>query len=305
MERVCSFPSFLQQHSPPPSFTPLLTNMPSFKFWLFLIFCFAGLARSAHPEYAWPFVWTLLTAKFLFWCCPLYIEEEVYKSSPKYTPYYSQQESYYSYDAYKAYDAYDAYKSYDAYDAYKAYVPPKPTPFTHPTPPENQSSTTIYNGSALHVYVQELCGYSYTYTYNENLKDVDCKSIKSRSVLANFICTNTFCPEIKQGRRGGGGGGERHKWQSGATCVQVFLSRGSQYRTSIYAQQCRRCNQYAKPDVDPEVYAERIFSTLDVLTGRPKRPKRQELYTDFVNKGPHDSARCHACQIGVCAQKGL
>ncbi|KAG0374358.1 hypothetical protein BGX24_010508 [Mortierella sp. AD032] len=230
--------------------------MPSFKFWLFLIICFAGLARSAHPEYAWPFVWTLLTAKFIFWCCPLYIEEEIYKSSPKYTPYYSQQESYYLYDPYKAYDAYDAYKSYEAYDAYKEYVPPKPTPFIHPTPPpENQSSTTIYNGFALHVYVQELCGYPYTYTYNENLKDVDCKSIKSR--------------------------------------------------TRIYAQQCRRCNQYVKPDVDPEVYAERILSTLDVLTGRPKRLKRQELYTDFVNKGPHDSVRCHACQIGVCTQKGL
>ncbi|KAF9286480.1 hypothetical protein BGZ88_009051 [Linnemannia elongata] len=144
-----------------------------------------------------------------------------------------------------------------------------------------------FDGAYLHPAVAQVAGYRYT--YDKYLAADESVRIGARSIVGHFTCY-TCQPTNHDGYR---------IWYSAVICTEFYLSPYNNYKAILHAQQCKKCDQYAKPEVDIENYICKVISTLDLWTGR-----RDAYWSEGyrVTRGPHDENRCHGCQVGVCAR---
>ncbi|KAF9361032.1 hypothetical protein BGX26_006354 [Mortierella sp. AD094] len=130
---------------------------------------------------------------------------------------------------------------------------------------------------------------SYDLAYDDSLED-SMKFVRygERSVVGNFTCN--YCRP-----------GNPRGWVSGVISTELWLytRSPSRYRTLIHSQKCKRCNHYAEPEVDFDNYVRKVVSAFDLWKGL--RVAEEPEYRKPT--APHDSERCHGCEIGVC-QKG-
>ncbi|KAF9439123.1 hypothetical protein BGZ76_011361 [Entomortierella beljakovae] len=137
------------------------------------------------------------------------------------------------------------------------------------------------DGAFLHDHVTDEASYNLTYNINLNPNKE-----RSLSVLGHFICGTPRC--------------KNRKWTSGIVAtVLEYSSYNSSYKTTIHAQRCARCEEYAEPNVDATAYASRVVHTIDLWKGLRER---SNLTYDGPD-GPHDEGRCHACEINKCPWK--
>jgi hypothetical protein len=88
-----------------------------------------------------------------------------------------------------------------------------------------------------------------------------------------------------------------HGWHSGKIATQVWFDDSTdRYRTLINCQKCKRCNQYAEPVMDVDIYVERLLSKIYLWKGW----RQPILFDGDKTTGPHDSERCRGCEKGVC-----
>ncbi|KAG0071538.1 hypothetical protein BGZ90_012213 [Linnemannia elongata] len=141
-----------------------------------------------------------------------------------------------------------------------------------------------FDGAYLHPAVAQVAGYRYT--YDKYLAADESVRIGARSIVGHFTCY-TCQPTNHDGYR---------IWYSAVICTEFYLSPYNNYKAILHAQQCKKCDQYAKPEVDIENYICKVISTLDLWTGR-----RDAYWSEGyrVTRGPHDENRCH---VGVCAR---
>ncbi|KAG0356597.1 hypothetical protein BG005_004465 [Podila minutissima] len=127
---------------------------------------------------------------------------------------------------------------------------------------------------------------SYELTYDRSLVKSKMVRYSTRSTVGNFVC-NTCTTRNPM------------MWESGVVCTELWFCLGTnRYRTLLHSQKCKRCNQYAEPDVDRDNYVHKVVRALDLWKGlrKPERP----FSRNYVRTGPHDSGRCHGCLKGVC-----
>ncbi|KAF9154327.1 hypothetical protein BG015_001240 [Linnemannia schmuckeri] len=144
-----------------------------------------------------------------------------------------------------------------------------------------------FDGAYLHPAVAQVAGYRYR--YDKYLAADESVRIGARSIIGHFTCY-TCQPTIDDGYR---------IWYSAVICVELYLSPYNDYRAILHAQQCKKCDEYAQPEVDIENYICKVINTLDLWTGRRDVYWSQEYR---ATRGPHDEDRCHGCQVGVCAR---
>ncbi|KAF9544725.1 hypothetical protein EC957_011731 [Mortierella hygrophila] len=144
-----------------------------------------------------------------------------------------------------------------------------------------------FDGAEFHPAVAQVAGYRYK--YDKFLAADESVRIGARSIVGHFTCNNCQ-PTIHDGYR---------IWYSAVICTELYLSPHNYYRAIMHAQQCKKCDQYAKPEVDIENYICKVISTLDLWTGRRDAYWSEEYR---VTRGPHDEDRCHGCQVGVCVR---
>ncbi|KAG0018353.1 hypothetical protein BGZ81_010272 [Podila clonocystis] len=128
----------------------------------------------------------------------------------------------------------------------------------------------------------------YELTYDRRLVKSTTVRYSTRSVVGKFVCNtcSTRSPRM---------------WESGVVCTELWFCPGSsRYRTLLHSQQCKRCNQYAEPDVRSGNYFHKVVRALDLWKGlrEPARPSSENQ--NHVHTGHHDSRRCHGCLKGVC-----
>lgn len=142
-----------------------------------------------------------------------------------------------------------------------------------------------FDGAYLHPAVAQVAGYRYR--YDKYLGADECVRIGARSIVGHFTCY-TCQPSVADGYR---------IWYSAVICTELYLSPCNDYKAILHSQQCNRCDEYAKPEVDIKNYICKVISTLDLWTGR-----RDSYWTEEyrATRGPHDEDRCHGCQVGVC-----
>ncbi|KAF9091564.1 hypothetical protein BGX29_010480 [Mortierella sp. GBA35] len=141
------------------------------------------------------------------------------------------------------------------------------------------------DGSCLHSALAKIAGNRYR--YDQHLTEEESRRHEVRDIFGKFAChvCRPSNPRI---------------WYSGVICTELYLSHDNRYRALLHSQKCKRCNQYAEPEVDEERYAQKVKSALDLWTGERERI---EPDPDHVrHTGPHDSRRCHGCEKGVCTR---
>ncbi|KAF9117841.1 hypothetical protein BGW39_001751 [Mortierella sp. 14UC] len=144
-----------------------------------------------------------------------------------------------------------------------------------------------FDGAYLHPAVAQVVGYRYR--YDKYLAADESVRIGARSIIGHFTC-HTCQPTSDDGYR---------IWTSAIICTELYLSPYDDYRVILHAQQCKRCDEYAQPEVDLENYICKVISTLDLWTGRRDAAWSEDWR---VSRGPHDENRCHGCQVGVCVR---
>lgn len=123
------------------------------------------------------------------------------------------------------------------------------------------------------------------YKYDPKLTAEGCRKHSVRDMCGRFVCSP--CKSKKQ-----------HTWGSGVICTELFLSRTNTYRAVFHGQQCKRCNKYGKLELDVEKYVERVLDTFELWRGL----RAARTPDPHVTTGPHDSSRCHGCELGICTK---
>jgi len=141
-----------------------------------------------------------------------------------------------------------------------------------------------YDGAHLNKSLLQESG-SHRYRYNKYLTSATSDRSGVRQIVGHFTCYNCHPPRT---------------WDSGQICTQVLYAPTDRYRTILHAQKCQACEAYAEPEVDLDNYAKKIVSALDLWTGRRRR---MESHGHYKRTGPHDTERCHGCQIGICSDR--
>ncbi|KAG0070686.1 hypothetical protein BGZ92_004410, partial [Podila epicladia] len=78
----------------------------------------------------------------------------------------------------------------------------------------------------------------YELTYDHSLIKSTMVRYSTRSIVGKFVCRTctTRSPMM---------------WESGVVCIELWFHLGTnRYRTLLHSQKCKRCNQYAEPDVN-------------------------------------------------------
>lgn len=107
-----------------------------------------------------------------------------------------------------------------------------------------------------------------------------------RDMAGTFTCTHCKKP---------------HAWDSSVIATQVwFDEHRDRYCTLLNCQKCKRCNQYAKLEINEEKYVDRLLNAITLWKGLRER----RMNPDVPKKtGPHDSTRCRGCEKGICGQR--
>ncbi|XP_069068911.1 receptor-transporting protein 3-like [Pleurodeles waltl] len=106
------------------------------------------------------------------------------------------------------------------------------------------------------------------------------------------------------------------RWESSKVRMIFHIKKASRrkpqgcVKMQIFKQGCQRCNVAILED--PEFIIENIDAAVDRLVMRIRKVCYGEdvsdrLIPDFItsgsNEGPHDSAHCEACRLGLCNQR--
>lgn len=312
--------------------------MPSYAFWFLALVGTPIVAYSSFHQFASTYILVLLTSQALLACCdcidhPHPSEKVSSFAAPKHVPptpnypvctsifahrnhdpvysacsnHNSIQSAYSNHDpvysthsnhapVYSAYSNYDSdYSDYSNHDTvYSTYSYHNPVYSALVSGPKYSPIGKRHCGEYLHGSVEKRAGK--WYQYNGTLHDTSSNVIrnKTRSVVGRFTCNYPNCPSITP-----------RTWKSAGICTQVLLTADGQYKAVIHAQECKFCNKFALPVIDAEAYAQRIVSALDLWTGRREwtgKRERLEPNENFGSTWPHDTARCHGCQQGICSR---
>ncbi|KAF9917236.1 hypothetical protein BX616_001618 [Lobosporangium transversale] len=146
-----------------------------------------------------------------------------------------------------------------------------------PTPEE-------FDGEYLHTYVIDEV--TYDVVYDKTLSRTDGTLTKRNSnVWGHFVCKTEDC-------------GER-KWDSSVIATNLRFCRPRKaYKVTLHAQKCNQCEQYAEPIVEVTTLVKRVVYVLDLWMGfRAKEPRKDK---EIKSDGPHDTERCHGCEVNEC-----
>lgn len=123
------------------------------------------------------------------------------------------------------------------------------------------------------------------YKYDSKLTAEKCRKHAVRNMGGRFVCSP--CKHKKS-----------NTWGSGIICTELYLSRdNSTYRAVLNAQQCKKCNQYGKLELDVSKYVDRVLDTFALWRGLRDARKPDDPH---ASRGPHDKERCHGCKKGIC-----
>ncbi|KAF8938486.1 hypothetical protein BGZ58_000803 [Dissophora ornata] len=139
------------------------------------------------------------------------------------------------------------------------------------------------DGAYLHEALAKEAGY--TLVYDENLKVGKDGRYGGRSIVGKFTCTKCRPKNPRV-------------WNSGIIATELWLSTSNRYRTLLHSQKCKACNNYAEPEVDIDNYVYKVVRAFDLW----KDLREPELRNpgESIITAPHDSERCHGCEIGIC-----
>lgn len=80
----------------------------------------------------------------------------------------------------------------------------------------------------------------------------------------------------------------------------------TRYKVLIHSQKCRCCERYIQPKLMPKKFVQRTLWAFDLWTGRRDRIHGEGqggaggMDQNRSAGPPHDSTRCHGCEIGKC-----
>ncbi|KAI8602935.1 hypothetical protein EDD21DRAFT_56689 [Dissophora ornata] len=167
-----------------------------------------------------------------------------------------------------------------------------PTPtLARPTPtPARPTPTRLeLDGEFLHVHVSnDEAPFDVAYD-----RDLYSRANRTRSlaIFGSFVCLTQRC--------------NRNKWVSGIVATSLeFCRQSNSYKTTLFAQKCRKCDEYAEPTVDESSYARKVVWTLSLWKGLRER-EEEPLDSIKSPTGPHDFERCYACKLNKCPWKKI
>ncbi|KAK3826153.1 MAG: hypothetical protein J3Q66DRAFT_329545 [Benniella sp.] len=96
-----------------------------------------------------------------------------------------------------------------------------------------------------------------------------------------------------------------NEWYSGKIATMLWFEEATdqrnpvdRYCTQINCQRCKQCDDiYGQLDIDVENYVRKVVRAIKLWKG---------LIEGIVPDGgykstrPHDSERCHGCELGIC-----
>ncbi|KAF5983511.1 hypothetical protein FBULB1_3731 [Fusarium bulbicola] len=160
--------------------------------------------------------------------------------------------------------------------------------------PVNQPKNTIENEEEpkssmypeLHSLIAEsLAEDGLEYTFRQNDQKIDIKRVFDSRVIGEFTCDRRRC--------------NKRTWSSNSVAIRIREYEGHQYNVKVYHQECKRCNQPSRPEIEKLSYVNRVSFRIKKWNGIEAKP----MHLEVASKGGHMERLCVGCQQGHCGKK--